>query len=249
VYRSIDALLSSLLLALAVPAAADDSATGELRGTLRLNSGKPAAYASIFVVGTRRGAQVDEKGRFRITQVPAGIQTVRVNSIGFAPAQDTVAVPAGGSRDLDLLFSDPWRLKGRPQVEPREVRLGEDCGGRLHDHYRDLSGLRHFAAANAAGSFSLAVDPRHPWDLTCSYQLRIPGTPLTIAVLDHCPRVVRTLRAGPGKAAADVTWNVRDDAGLVCDDGRYSICFSTPTDTLTLDCCLHEPFPPPPIEY
>lgn len=235
--------LLGLLLVAAPSPAPGDTANGELRGFLRLASGRPAAYANVVVVGTRRGAQVDEKGSFRITEVPPGTQTLRVLLVGYFSVMDTVDVPAGGVRDLDLLL-DPWNLKGRPGVEAPQVRLAADCGGQLHGYHPDPSGLQRAAAANGSGTFSIAVNPRSPWDLTCGYQLRVPGTPLTIAVLDHWPKVVRTLRSGPGKPAADVNWDVRDDAGAVCDDGRYSIRFSTPNDTLTLDCCLREPLQP-----
>lgn len=70
---------------------------GTIRGRVTGDNGAPIAAAQVSVVGTQRGALTDQHGLYVVLNVPAGAATVRVQSIGYAAAEEQVTVPAGGS--------------------------------------------------------------------------------------------------------------------------------------------------------
>jgi hypothetical protein len=76
-----------LLLILLAPAASAEPAASDSVGTIlgRLVSGpdsSPIADMNVIAIGTRRGTQTDDEGRFRLTQVPVGPQTLRLLGLG-----------------------------------------------------------------------------------------------------------------------------------------------------------------------
>lgn len=74
-------------------------------------SKSPLVGARVTVVGTALTVATTSDGRYRITGVPAGDQTVRVYQIGYSANTRTVAVPAGGSATVDLeLTLTPFSL-------------------------------------------------------------------------------------------------------------------------------------------
>ncbi|MCG8467377.1 MAG: TonB-dependent receptor [Gemmatimonadetes bacterium] len=68
---------------------------GGISGRVVSDDGRPLAGAQVTVVGTQLGALTSRQGRYRIDNVPAGEQTVRVQSIGYSPTEATVTVLAG----------------------------------------------------------------------------------------------------------------------------------------------------------
>jgi hypothetical protein len=113
--RSAAGLLSVLLMlefvlattppgvARAEPVARDS--LGVITGRLRLAStGAPVGYANVIVIGTRRGAQSTEDGRFRITDVPPGRFTIRVLPSGLNPLSLPLRVVPGENAVGDLLI-------------------------------------------------------------------------------------------------------------------------------------------------
>src|SRR5687767_14010929 len=80
------ALFSSAvaLLASASPLAAEAS-TGRVVGrVLDARDGQPIPSAQVVVTGTQIGALASVDGRFVLTNVPAGVQSITVMSLGFA---------------------------------------------------------------------------------------------------------------------------------------------------------------------
>lgn len=65
-------------------------------------TGEPVAGAQVFVEGTSIGQLTNAEGRYRITGVPTGEQTVRVRLIGYRAASQTVTVSSGQSATADF---------------------------------------------------------------------------------------------------------------------------------------------------
>jgi TonB-dependent starch-binding outer membrane protein SusC len=87
------------LLGTAAPLAAQQ--TGTVTGEVRDNStGQPLNGVQVSVTGTQRGGVSDARGRFLITNVPAGQQTVEAVFIGYRTEQQQVNVQAGGTATL-----------------------------------------------------------------------------------------------------------------------------------------------------
>src|ERR671917_623794 len=72
------------LCVLVLVATAAGAQQGEIAGTITaLGTGEPLAGAQVVVVGGAQRALSDERGRFRITGVPAGNVTLEVRRIGY----------------------------------------------------------------------------------------------------------------------------------------------------------------------
>ncbi|MBC7897739.1 MAG: carboxypeptidase-like regulatory domain-containing protein, partial [Cytophagaceae bacterium] len=76
---------------------------GTVRGRVTdQSSGQPVPGAQVIVAGTRLGAAADNNGRYVITQVPAGAQTLSVRLLGYAPKSATVTVTDNGEVTADF---------------------------------------------------------------------------------------------------------------------------------------------------
>ena len=98
-----------LLLALAL-VGADSTAT--VRGIVVQADGKPVGYANVIVVGTRRGVQCGDDGRFEIRSVPLGPQTLRVLPTGFMALSRAIVVKTSMNDSLRLVV-EPHNFSGR----------------------------------------------------------------------------------------------------------------------------------------
>ncbi|MDP2496376.1 MAG: SusC/RagA family TonB-linked outer membrane protein [Candidatus Palauibacterales bacterium] len=88
------AVLAGAALLLPRPAAAQQ--TGAVAGTVvRASNQQPLDAAQVLVVGTGLGTLTDAEGNFRITEVPAGTQSVRVQLVGYGTTSQQVDVTAG----------------------------------------------------------------------------------------------------------------------------------------------------------
>jgi iron complex outermembrane receptor protein len=96
-------LLFVVGLVLTVPALAQ---TGTLEGTIRDAGGDPLPSATVQVADTPLGTTTDADGRYRLADVPAGLQTVEVRFIGYATARRLVAVEAERTTALDVTLRE-----------------------------------------------------------------------------------------------------------------------------------------------
>lgn len=78
-------------------------AVGGVTGTVRdASSLAPRANVQVSIPGTGLGTLTTAQGRFLIPNVPAGTHRVLVQSIGYAPAEQTVTVAAGQTVALEF---------------------------------------------------------------------------------------------------------------------------------------------------
>ncbi len=92
------------LVLLALAASGPAAAQGAIAGTVvDPDSGFPIINASIFVLGTTRGAASDLDGNYRIEGLRAGDYTVRVSYVGYATKEFTgINVQNGQTTQLDV---------------------------------------------------------------------------------------------------------------------------------------------------
>src|SRR5262245_51782692 len=87
------------VLALAVlwpTASVSAQANGVVRGqVVEAMTRRPLPGVQVFIKGTSRGTLSDARGNFTLTEVPPGTTIVRVESIGFKAAEQSVTVTAG----------------------------------------------------------------------------------------------------------------------------------------------------------
>ncbi len=63
---------------------------------------QPIASVQVLIAGTQRGGLTNEQGRYTIAGAPAGRQEIRARRVGYAPAAQTVVVPAAGPVTVDF---------------------------------------------------------------------------------------------------------------------------------------------------
>ncbi|MGD8727550.1 MAG: TonB-dependent receptor, partial [Gemmatimonadales bacterium] len=104
--RSVFGLLAAVVLVAVGWAPLAGQQTGRVGGrVVAEESGAPVVGASVAVEGTTLRTTTDAEGRFLLTRVPVGAQTVTVTYIGRAPQRQDVRVTAGETVTVD--FSAP----------------------------------------------------------------------------------------------------------------------------------------------
>ena len=102
--RRLTAALLAMLTALAAPAAAQS--TGTIQGSVvDATTQTPLADVRIMVLGTDLGTRTTNDGRFLLSNVPAGSQTLRALRIGYASLEQPVSVAAGGTETVTLALT------------------------------------------------------------------------------------------------------------------------------------------------
>ncbi|MGH7445072.1 MAG: TonB-dependent receptor plug domain-containing protein, partial [Longimicrobiales bacterium] len=96
-------LTAGLLAVAMLPLSAAAQDRGTLAGTVTdQTTDAPLAGVQITVTGTQLGTITNDEGRFVLVNVPVGPREVRVNSIGYASASQTVTVVAGETLTLEF---------------------------------------------------------------------------------------------------------------------------------------------------
>jgi hypothetical protein len=90
---------------------------GVIVGVVRDSSGARLASARIVVVKTGIQAVSDDSGAFRLTGLPVGPVTLQVRRLGYAPADLSVTLDAGESRELAVVLA-----ASAESLEPMEVK-------------------------------------------------------------------------------------------------------------------------------
>ena len=104
-YQALRRVLPLLLVAAPLTAqTAPDSRTGTIDGRVRTTSGAPLGDVTVRVAGTTRGGMTDADGRFHLTGVPVGNQTVLAQRVGHANGQADVVVSAGGVATVEIVL-------------------------------------------------------------------------------------------------------------------------------------------------
>lgn len=77
-----------------------------ITGVVRDEGGQPLPGAVVVVDGTPHEAVTDAEGRFHLPSIGSGTRTIRVRLSGFAPAEQTIELAAGDSRNLSFVLSE-----------------------------------------------------------------------------------------------------------------------------------------------
>ncbi len=98
--------VATLSVMLSAPAAAQQQATGTIRGQVTdAVTMRPLSGVQVSVPGTGRGGLANTSGQFLILNVPTGTFTLRAEMIGYATAEAQVTVTAGQVATADFKLS------------------------------------------------------------------------------------------------------------------------------------------------
>ncbi|MEL6133600.1 MAG: carboxypeptidase-like regulatory domain-containing protein, partial [Bacteroidota bacterium] len=96
-------LLTSLLLLGLILSVRGQNLTQTVRGkVIDQETGFPLIGARVWIEGTPIGKNTDERGEFRLEDVPVGRQTVLSSYIGYSQTQQDVEVTSGKEVVLDI---------------------------------------------------------------------------------------------------------------------------------------------------
>ena len=98
------ALAVTALAAMASPVRAQ--ATGSVRGSVISEGGRPLAGAQVSIPGTGLGGLSNNAGQFLVVNVPVGVQTIRVDMIGYGAQEQQVTVSAGAAATLEIRLGE-----------------------------------------------------------------------------------------------------------------------------------------------
>ena len=88
-----------IMLVLANTASAQNPAT--LAGSVMNDSGEPLVEAEVLVRGSRRATRTDDEGRFELSPVATGLQTVVISAPGYSPFTREIKLVAGQVNTLN----------------------------------------------------------------------------------------------------------------------------------------------------
>jgi len=134
--RRIIARIATLSIgAMLVPSTLLAQNYGELAGVVTDSAGAPVLGAIVEIVGTPAGVRTNDKGEFRIANLPAGATKIQVRRLGFAATTRSAMVVAGGQ-------GSPLRIQldaVPATVEPVVVQASRvEYTGRLAGYYERL---------------------------------------------------------------------------------------------------------------
>lgn len=123
--------------------------------------GDPLIGANVVLKGTLLGTSTDLEGRFRIDDIPTGIQTFEVSYIGFQTLTiEGVEILEDEITRLDItLQTEAFELEGEVVVEARAIRNNESVLLRDRQKANGVSDAISAEAISRSGSGDAAAWP------------------------------------------------------------------------------------------
>ena len=213
------------LLALLTSAATAQAQGGGGRITGRVSSaegGQSIPGVQITVTGTSRGAISDTAGRYTITDVPAGSQTVLARRLGWAQGELVVAVNAGGTTTANFTLTvaptqlNPLVVVGYGEQDRRTLtgsvatvtaeKLAEiPTENPMKALQGRVAGVEIVAANNEPGA-AMNVRIRGVRSLTASNEplFVVDGIPITGGIQDFNPQQIESIEVLKDASAAAI---------------------------------------------
>jgi TonB-linked SusC/RagA family outer membrane protein len=102
---------AAMVVALIAPNRAVAQGSATIAGTVTDSSTQqPVPGVQVTVAGTQRGTITDDGGRYALRSLPAGTVTIRVQRIGYAPVERSVAIGANLTADVDFVLTPVARV-------------------------------------------------------------------------------------------------------------------------------------------
>ena len=79
---------------------------GGLTGNVKSIDGKPAAYVSVGLLKTNRGATTNEKGYYELRNIKAGSYILKISSVGLKTEEYAVTIVAGKTAQQDVKLKE-----------------------------------------------------------------------------------------------------------------------------------------------
>jgi iron complex outermembrane receptor protein len=77
---------------------------GTIRGTVKTSDNKAGEFVNVYIKALKRSTTTDENGKYEISKVEAGTQTVTVSYVGLTTKSQSVEVVAGKTTTSDFML-------------------------------------------------------------------------------------------------------------------------------------------------
>lgn len=123
--RKLSTILFTLSLIVLLQGNLYAQGTGNIEGTIvEAGTSEPLFGANVLVIGTSKGAAADANGEFRIRNVEAGTQNLRVSYLGYRTIEQIVEVEAGET--IQVTFTLEWA-----GLEGDEINITAQAQGQI----------------------------------------------------------------------------------------------------------------------
>jgi hypothetical protein len=207
--------------------------TATLVGTVRGIAGQPLAQTEVRIEGAEAAAVSDASGRYSLSGLPAGTQTLVARRIGYEPAELTVELRAGRSVERDVQLSrvvslDSIRVVAMraqyPEFEynrranPFGVFLGPEDIERRHasqtiDLFSGVAGIT--PSGHGSDAMLTSVHGRAGGNKCAGTALFVNGHSDVRRLNDIAAGSVRAIEIYPQGAFAPTQYSVRGSCGVV----------------------------------
>src|ERR1700692_4225689 len=118
--------LTLILISLLAAALQAQNPRGSLRGKVQDSTGARIPSAKIVAQQTgsnlRRETLTEDRGEFRLDDLPAGNYQITITAVGFEPGQAQVSIPVAAVRDIAITLNPPWvQATIKVQAEPSSI--------------------------------------------------------------------------------------------------------------------------------
>ena len=205
-------ILLAILAVFTSVATAQAQAGGRVTGTVTsAEGGRPIPNVQVAIQGISRGALTDTAGRYTITEVPTGTQTVVTRALGWAQGSTTVTVTAGAAATANFSLQsapttlNPLVVTGYGEQERRTVTGAVTTvdGMKLKEIPTEnpmkalqgrVAGVEIVAASNEPGA-AMNVRVRGIRSLTASNEplYVVDGIPITGGIQDFNPQMIESI--------------------------------------------------------
>jgi len=162
--------------------------TARLAGTVTVNGGRPAANARVRLLGLPTETRTDSAGRFLLSGLPGGTQTIQVVALGSAPARTVVDLKPGAIARATIAMDRVGAVLETMTIVGKRAGKPSTIGGFAQ---RQQAGFGHFVTR-------ADIDRRKPFDLS-DMLTAMPGVVVSHAGFSTTIRMTRG--AGIGRYA------------------------------------------------
>ena len=103
--------------------------SSSISGVVRNNEGEPLAGAQLMVWGNGSTTTTRDDGRFSISGLPAGTQTVEARYVGYAPKRVTVDLASGRTVSTTITMTERANVLDEVTVYGAERQVANDLAG------------------------------------------------------------------------------------------------------------------------
>ena len=121
IMRILQTVFILVFLCFSVFSFANDARPGSIKGTVKLNDGKPAAYVSVMLKGSSKGMLTDENGAFQLRNVAPGTYDIEVSLAGYQNTTQSVTVSDDATATVTFTLNI-----SEQQLEEVVVRTGRN---------------------------------------------------------------------------------------------------------------------------